>query len=148
MSTPYRQLILCGRIVQAMNYPVPKQLGKSINFMCTLSLDYLSIMVFFFVIVAGLIHANHEGKIIDYLIQQLKNATTDVSFLILCKNYNFMYSTKKKVLNNLKIKLYSNRKYPYRVYLPQEGRSMEIPRGEGGREGQKQKTSFKRNMWS
>ena len=29
--------------------------------------------------VAGLIHANHGGKIIDYLLQQLKNATSEVS---------------------------------------------------------------------
>ena len=27
----------------------------------------------------GLIHANHGGKITDYLLQQLKEATTDVS---------------------------------------------------------------------
>ena len=38
-------------------------------------IDFLSIFV-----LVGLIHANHGGKIIDYLTQQLKNATTDVRF--------------------------------------------------------------------
>lgn len=28
----------------------------------------------------GLIHANHGGDIIDYLLSQLKNASNDVSF--------------------------------------------------------------------
>ena len=36
--------------------------------------------VSFSLLVAGLIHANHGGKIIEYLLQQLKNATSDVSF--------------------------------------------------------------------
>lgn len=36
--------------------------------------------VSFSLFVAGLIHANHGGKIIEYLLQQLKNATSDVSF--------------------------------------------------------------------
>lgn len=31
----------------------------------------------------GLIHANHGGDIIDYLLSQLKNASNDVSFLFL-----------------------------------------------------------------
>lgn len=31
----------------------------------------------------GLIHANHGGDIIDYLLSQLKNASNDVSFLTL-----------------------------------------------------------------
>ena len=31
-------------------------------------------------LLTGLIHANHGGKIIEYLIQQLKSATTDVRF--------------------------------------------------------------------
>ena len=37
-------------------------------------------IVSFSLLVAGLIHANHGGKIIEYLLQQLKNATSDVSF--------------------------------------------------------------------
>ena len=37
-------------------------------------------IVLFSLLVAGLIHANHGGKIIEYLLQQLKNATSDVSF--------------------------------------------------------------------
>ena len=37
-------------------------------------------IVSFSLFVAGLIHANHGGKIIEYLLQQLKNATSDVSF--------------------------------------------------------------------
>ena len=42
-------------------------------------------------LVTGLIHANHGGKIIEYLLQQLKNATTDVRFYSLNKNgYNFI----------------------------------------------------------
>ena len=36
--------------------------------------------VSFSLFVSGLIHANHGGKIIEYLLQQLKNATSDVSF--------------------------------------------------------------------
>lgn len=31
----------------------------------------------------GLIHANHGGDIIDYLLSQLKNASNDVSFFFL-----------------------------------------------------------------
>lgn len=34
----------------------------------------------------GLIHANHGGDIIDYLLSQLKNASNDVSFLTLISN--------------------------------------------------------------
>lgn len=30
----------------------------------------------------GLIHANHGGDIIDYLLSQLKNASNDVSFWV------------------------------------------------------------------
>ena len=51
-------------------------------------------MLFFLIfldLVTGLIHANHGGKIIEYLLQQLKNATTDVRFYSLNKNgYNFI----------------------------------------------------------
>ena len=50
----------CGCLIQAQLYMYPHLTN------CLLS------------ILAGLIHANHEGKIIDYLLQQLKNATTDV----------------------------------------------------------------------
>ena len=32
-----------------------------------------------FLFLTGLIHANHGGKIIDYLLQQLDSASTDVS---------------------------------------------------------------------
>ena len=38
------------------------------------------ILLTFLDVVTGLIHANHGGKIIEYLLQQLKNATTDVRF--------------------------------------------------------------------
>lgn len=31
----------------------------------------------------GLIHANHGGDIIDYLLGQLKNASNDVSFFLM-----------------------------------------------------------------
>lgn len=34
----------------------------------------------------GLIHANHGGDIIDYLLSQLKNASNDVRFLTLISN--------------------------------------------------------------
>lgn len=43
----------------------------------------------------GLIHANHGGDIIDYLLSQLKNASNDVSpparlliFSLLCTTYS------------------------------------------------------------
>lgn len=32
----------------------------------------------------GLIHANHGGDIIDYLLSQLKNASNDVSSFYVC----------------------------------------------------------------
>ena len=56
---------------------------------------HLHVMTFsyflFLDLVTGLIHANHGGKIIEYLLQQLKNATTDVRFYSLNKNgYNFI----------------------------------------------------------
>ena len=43
---------------------------------------HLHVMTFLNIsdLVTGLIHANHGGKIIEYLLQQLKNATTDVRF--------------------------------------------------------------------
>ena len=41
---------------------------------------FCAMFVSFSLLVAGLIHANHGGKIIEYLLQQLKNATSDVSF--------------------------------------------------------------------
>lgn len=34
----------------------------------------------------GLIHANHGGDIIDYLLSQLKNASNDVSFFMFTLN--------------------------------------------------------------
>lgn len=34
----------------------------------------------------GLIHANHGGDIIDYLLSQLKNASNDVSFVTFTLN--------------------------------------------------------------
>lgn len=34
----------------------------------------------------GLIHANHGGDIIDYLLSQLKNASNDVSILMFTLN--------------------------------------------------------------
>ena len=37
------------------------------------------ICYFLFDVPLGLIHANHGDKIIDYLLQQLKGATSDVS---------------------------------------------------------------------
>ena len=43
-----------------------------------------------FCILPGLIHANHGGKIIDYLMQQLKNATTDVRSQFLWLIYNVL----------------------------------------------------------
>ena len=43
-----------------------------------------------FYILPGLIHANHGGKIIDYLMQQLKNATTDVRSQFLWVIYNLL----------------------------------------------------------
>ena len=36
---------------------------------------------FFNLFFLGLIHANHGGEITDYLLNQLKDASTDVSFL-------------------------------------------------------------------
>lgn len=37
----------------------------------------------------GLIHANHGGDIIDYLLSQLKNASNDVRFIYLF--YRMLY---------------------------------------------------------
>ena len=37
--------------------------------------------IFFSQLFAGLIHANHGHSIIEYLLQQLKGATTDVSMI-------------------------------------------------------------------
>lgn len=41
----------------------------------------------------GLIHANHGGDIIDYLLSQLKNASNDVSIL--------MFTLKARSLSNI-----------------------------------------------
>lgn len=41
----------------------------------------------------GLIHANHGGDIIDYLLSQLKNASNDVSTL--------MFTLKARSLSNI-----------------------------------------------
>lgn len=38
----------------------------------------------------GLIHANHGGDIIDYLLSQLKNASNDVSFLTLTSKVKYI----------------------------------------------------------
>ena len=35
-------------------------------------------------IFSGLIHANHGGNITDYLLNQVKDATSDVSLTFLC----------------------------------------------------------------
>ena len=55
--------------LHVLNYVAPSS--------CSLSLIFCIIFCVFFFL-TGLIHANHGGKIIDYLIQQLKSATTDV----------------------------------------------------------------------
>lgn len=36
--------------------------------------------LYYLILILGLIHANHGGEITDYLLNQLKDASTDVSF--------------------------------------------------------------------
>ena len=56
----------------------------------------VSLLLFLF---TGLIHANHGGKIIDYLLQQLKNATTDVRSNFNIETYFLMFLESLKGLN-------------------------------------------------
>lgn len=61
----------------------------------------------FSLFVAGLIHANHGGKIIEYLLQQLKNATSDVSF-----TSAWIFQVTYYKYWNSKLNLYKNISFP------------------------------------
>lgn len=41
---------------------------------------YYFCFLYCLILILGLIHANHGGEITDYLLNQLKDASTDVSF--------------------------------------------------------------------
>ena len=64
-------------------------------------------IVSFPLFVAGLIHANHGGKIIEYLLQQLKNATSDVSF-----TSAWIFQVTYYKYWNSKLNLYKNISFP------------------------------------
>ena len=64
-------------------------------------------IVLFSLLVAGLIHANHGGKIIEYLLQQLKNASSDVSF-----SSAWIFQVTYYKYWNSKLNLYKNISFP------------------------------------
>lgn len=51
-------------------------------------ISYPFCFLYCLILILGLIHANHGGEITDYLLNQLKDASTDVSFFFGSYNIN------------------------------------------------------------